>query len=49
MFPPPSQAPVAAVSVNVRCVVPVIAGGVVLAGGSHTTGPIGSLVAEACP
>ena len=49
MLPDPSHAPGAAVSVKVRCDVPVIAGGVVLAGGSHTTGPTGSLVAEACP
>ena len=32
-----------------RWLVPVTVGGVVLAGGSHTTGPTGSLVAEACP
>ena len=49
MLPAPSHAPAAAVSVKVRWVVPAIDGGVVLTGGSHTTGPIGALVTETWP
>jgi hypothetical protein len=49
VFCAPPHVPAVAVSVNVRCVVPVMVGGAVAVGGSQTTGPIDSLVTATCP